>query len=434
MTQSAHAARWIALALLVTTYIFAYLDRQLLGILAQPIKDELHLSDTLLGFLGGGTFAIFYATLGIPVSRLIDRYSRRGIMVVSLASWSLFTALTSTVGSFWQLLLFRIGVAAGEAGCNPSAHSLIADYFPRHLRATAMALYGAAIPVGAGLAMLLGGTIGHAFGWRTAFLAVGIGGVCFAAVLLMFLREPPRGLSEPDRQQREKEDHPSFREVVKQLLARRSYVHKTLGVALLGTSSISGIMWHPALLTRSYGMDLSSVGFSLALILCLGGGGGAIIGGLLADRVHHLGARRQLMLPAWACALCVPLALLAYLGGAIGVVLACIAAITFLHNIQYGPVTSMSTRLAPLRGRGMASGLSMFVTNFIAAGLGAQLVGIFSDLLRPAFAEESLRMALLLTNAAFMAWAGLHYWLAARCVEADLAPLEGSGPDPVAAV
>ncbi|MBV9993734.1 MAG: MFS transporter [Caulobacteraceae bacterium] len=418
---------WFTLALLTLTYVIAYTDRQVLGILVQPIKRELHVSDTALGFLGGTTFALFYASLGVPLARLADHLPRRSVLSAALAAWSVMTGLTALVGNFWQLLVLRIGVAVGEAGCNPSAHSLIADYFPVRQRATALSLYGLGLPFGIGFGMLIGGLTAQHFGWRAAFLFLGAPGLVFALVLRLVLREPRRGLSDAHRADGHADENMPIRQLLSYLLSLRSYVHMTAGVSLQAVAMTAASMWNPAFLMRSYHMSIGAVGVTLALIQCLVGGSGALAGGVLSDRLQRLGASRQLVLLAVASIVACPVAFAAYSGLPAPTVLALIAGAVFLQNIQYGTSTSLSTRLAPLRGRGLITGLSLFTSNLLAALLGAQLVGFMSDLLQPSRGVDSLRYAMGGTAAVFLTWATAHYLLAARAVGDDLKRFEGPG-------
>jgi MFS family permease len=193
------AYRSYVLAVLVIVYTFNFIDRQIIGILAVPIKTELHLSDARLGLMGGAAFAIFYTLLGIPVARLADRVSRTGIMTAALALWSLMTAACGLAQSFPQLFLARMGVGVGEAGGVTPAYSLICDYFPAKERARALSVYSFGIPIGTGLAFMLGGIITSLVNWRVAFFIVGCAGLLITPVLKFTVREPARGRLDESR-------------------------------------------------------------------------------------------------------------------------------------------------------------------------------------------------------------------------------------------
>ena len=190
------AVRNYALSVLVVVYTFNFIDRQILSILLEPIKQDLGLSDSALGMLTGFAFALFYATLGIPIARFADRGNRRNLIALALTIWSGMTALSGVAQNFWHLLLARIGVGVGEAGCSPPAHSMIADYFPAENRATALGIYSLGIPFGILFGFIAGGWLNEFFGWRVAFFVVGIPGLLLALLVRYTLREPPRGMAE----------------------------------------------------------------------------------------------------------------------------------------------------------------------------------------------------------------------------------------------
>src|SRR5215831_3497469 len=184
---------------LFVVYVFSFVDRQILSILNEPIKKEFSLSDSELGLLTGFSFALFYTTFGIPIARLADRSNRVNIISLSLLVWSAFTALTGLARYFWQLLVARLLVGIGEAGCNPPSHSIISDYFDVKRRATALSIYAMGVYGGTFLGLLIGGQIAHRYGWRVAFFIVGVPGVVLALLLKLTVREPPRGFADGAR-------------------------------------------------------------------------------------------------------------------------------------------------------------------------------------------------------------------------------------------
>jgi len=207
----AHAGSHFALALLVVVYTFNFIDRQILSILIEPIKLELGLNDTQMGLLTGFAFALFYATLGIPIARYADRANRRNLIAAALGVWSIMTAVSGLAGNFWHLLIARIGVGVGEAGCSPPAHSIIADYFPAEKRATALGIYSLGIPVGIMFGLFAGGWINEYFGWRIAFFVVGIPGLVLAVIVRFTMREPERGMAEGRVAAAAQQRNPAFR-------------------------------------------------------------------------------------------------------------------------------------------------------------------------------------------------------------------------------
>ena len=273
---------WYALGLLFVVYVFNFIDRSILGILNQPIKEDLGLSDTQMGFLGGVAFAIFYTFVGIPVARLADTSVRRNVVAVSLAIWSGMTVVCGFVLNFWQLLAARIGVAVGEAGGSPPAHSMISDLFPPSRRATALAIYALGIPAGGMLGSLFGGWLNEAFDWRVAFMAVGAPGLLLALLVRFTLREPVRGASEA----RPVADlpPPPVADVFRHLWSRRSFRFMVLGAAFHSFVGYGVGYWIPAFLMRSHGMGTGQIG---TWLFWLGFAGllGTFLGGYLADRL-----------------------------------------------------------------------------------------------------------------------------------------------------
>ena len=226
--------RRYAIGLLFLVYTFNFLDRQIVTILAEPIKRDLQIADWQLGLMTGTAFAIFYCTLGIPIARMAERRNRPWIIGLSLAAWSGFTALCGLAQTFWQLVLARIGVGVGEAGCSPPAHSLIADYTPKEQRASAMALYLMGNPIGALLGVVIGGLVADAFGWRTAFLFVGLPGVLLAFVVVLTLVEPrARKAAAVAREAAQQAPQTSFADVLRVLRRKRTFWLMAMAVSIV---------------------------------------------------------------------------------------------------------------------------------------------------------------------------------------------------------
>lgn len=277
-TSSTDKYRNYTLFILTTVYVFNFVDRQILVILQESIKQELNLSDTQLGLMSGFTFAIFYVSFGIPIARLADKGNRRNIIAVSLTIWSAMTALSGAAQNFIQLLLARIGVGIGEAGGSPPAHSIISDLFPAKKRATALAIYSTGISIGILIGFLLGGWIDQYFGWRTAFLVVGIPGILFALILRFTIKEPPRGLSEKGNAI--VDQHHSMKDVFRLLREKRSFRYIALGAGLAAYVSYTATSWLPPFMARVHGMGSGEIGTWLSLIFGIGSGLGYFMGGV----------------------------------------------------------------------------------------------------------------------------------------------------------
>ena len=265
-TQTTNSIRNYALGILVVVYTFNFIDRQILSILLESIKTDLDLSDTSLGFLTGFAFALFYATLGIPIAKYADKGNRRNLIALSLGIWSFMTALSGLAQNFFHLLFARIGVGVGEAGCSPPAHSMIADYFPANKRSTALGIYSLGIPFGIMFGLFAGGWINEVFGWRLAFFVVGIPGILLAFIFRFTVKEPIRGQAEGKVAS---EKQPSIYETVSYLIKKRSFRHLVFAAALAAFVGYGAITWLPSFFQRSYGMQTSDVGWYLGLILGL---------------------------------------------------------------------------------------------------------------------------------------------------------------------
>ena len=410
------AARRYALGVLVVVYTFNFIDRQILSILLEPIKLDLGLSNTQMGLLAGFAFAAFYATLGIPIARFADRNNRRNLIAVSLAVWSAMTALSGLAMNFWQLLIARIGVGVGEAGCSPSAHSIIADYYPARSRATALGIYSLGIPVGILFGFLAGGWINEFFGWRIAFFVVGLPGLALALLVRYTVAEPARGMAEGRAASVEQ---PGIGETLHYLLSKRSFRHLAFGAALTAFVGYGFVSWMPSFLIRSHGMTTGEIGTWLGLILGIPGGIGIALGGYLADRWGSRDTRWYLWVVAVALLTGTPFAVGVFLAPTATQALLLLMFPVMLGNFYQATTFSQTQGLVALRMRSVAAAVLLFIINIIGLGAGPTIIGIVNDLLLPRFGSEALRYALLLASFVNI-WAALHYYIAGKYLAADL--------------
>lgn len=418
---------WYALGLLFVTYVFNFIDRSILGILAQPIKEDLGLTDTQMGFMGGIAFAIFYTFLGIPIARLADRTVRRNVLAVCVGIWSAMTAVCGLAQNFVQLLLARIGVAVGEAGGSPPAHSMISDLFPPQTRATALAIYALGIPVGSMFGNLAGGWINEAFDWRTAFMVVGLPGIALALIVRFTLREPVRGASE--NLALSDEPPPPVAEVFRYLWAKRSFRYLALGGALHAFVGYGVGFWIPAFFIRTHDMGTAQLGQWL-FFLGFAGMAGTLLGGWMADRLARRDFRWYVWLPGLATALSVPFSAAVYLLPDYRMALLIAIVPGILGSYYLGPTFALTQGLVGLRMRALASSILLFILNLIGMGLGPQATGIISDLLAATpVGSESLRWALLIVLMFNLISTGF-YLLAGRHLREDMA---SRPPDALAA-
>ncbi len=405
-----------ALGVLVVVYTFNFIDRQILSILLEPIKRDLGLSDSALGMLTGFAFALFYATLGIPIARFADRSNRRNLIAWALAIWSAMTAVSGLAQNFWHLLLARIGVGVGEAGCSPPAHSMLADYFPTENRATALGIYSLGIPFGILFGFIAGGWLNEFFGWRVAFFIVGVPGLLLAILVRFTLREPPRGMAEGRVAD---EEQPTIMETFRFLWSKRSFRHMAVGGGLTAFVGYGVITWVPSFLIRSYGMSTGDVGTYLGLILGIPGGIGIALGGYLADRYGAGDTRWYLWIVSVALIASTPLFFGVYLSSTAFASLMFLILPILLGNFYQATTFSQTQGLVSLRMRSVAAAVLLFILNMIGLGAGPQAIGILSDILQPSYGDESLRYALLILSTVQI-WAAYHYYQAGKSLKDDL--------------
>lgn len=410
------AVRNYALSALVVVYTFNFIDRQILSILLEPIKADLGLSDTALGMLTGFAFALFYATLGIPIARYADRSNRRNLISVALTIWSAMTAFSGLAQNFWHLLIARVGVGVGEAGCSPPAHSMIADYFPTENRATALGVYSLGIPFGILFGFLAGGWLNEFFGWRVAFFVVGIPGLLLAILIRFTLREPSRGMAEG---RTDAGEQPSIMETFTYLWRKRTFRHMAFGSALTAFVGYGVVTWIPSFLIRSYGMETGEVGTYLGLILGIPGGIGIALGGYLADRFGNRDTRWYLWIVTASLLLAAPFSIGVYLSDTATWSLLLLIIPVALGNFYQATTFSQTQGLVTLRMRAVAAAVLLFILNIIGLGAGPQFVGLLSDLLRESYGDESLRYSLLIFSFVNL-WAAYHYYAAGKTLKAEL--------------
>ena len=300
-TPTAHA--YYVLAMLFLVLATSLIDRNILGILLEDIKADLQISDTQLGLLTGPAFAVTNAIAGIPLARLADRWSRRGIVAWGLLAWSVLTALQGLTRTFGMLLLARIGVGIGEASTGPSAHSLISDYFPMRQRATAISVYTIGGHMGVWFAFLVGGWLSDAYSWRTALVAVGLPGIILSVLFRFTVREPVRGAIEG---QADTGEAVPFMALLRVLGGKPTFRHLTMALPLFVCASYVLNIWGPAFLIRTHGLTKSEIGLWFGLVVGVGGGVGSIVGGLLSDRLARRDRRWYAWLPALATLAAVP--------------------------------------------------------------------------------------------------------------------------------
>jgi MFS family permease len=400
--------RWakpqLILSILLLAYIFNFLDRTILSILAGPIIADLKLTDTQFGVLSGPPFAILYSLLGIPFAYLADRTGRSRVIAAALALWSAFTALCGSAAGFWQFFLFRMGVGVGEAGGVAPSYALIADYFPPSRRARALAIFSLGIPIGSAAGTMIGAFLAALIDWRAAFLVMGIAGLILAPIMLIAVRDPARPAHQDGRLWQ------AF-----PLVARKSSFWLLAFAA--SSSSLAGyglLAWTPSVLERSFGLGLVQRGEFMASLLFLGGGLGVFGGGWLADRLGVVDRRWYARLPAIAWLVTAPTFALGLLAPGLWTAWPLLLVPNALNILWLGPVVTAVQHLVPQRMRATASASFLLINNLIGLGIGPYLIGAISDGLKGAYGADSLRYAAVAVTSFYVLAALLMFFAAKR--------------------
>ena len=432
-------------------YTFNFIDRMVIVTLGQAIKVDLQITDAQLGLLQGLAFAVFFTTLGIPLARLAERFSRVNIIAICLALWSGMTVLCGTAANYTQLFLYRMGVGVGEAGCSPPAHSLITDLYAPGSRATALSIYSLGIPLGMMFGAMAGGWIADELGWRQAFVIVGLPGVVLAVLFKMVVKEPQRGLAD-DVCADMATATPPLGEVVRKLFGNTSFVHMLAGATLItfvayGTGTFTQPYFH-----RAFGLSYTQVGLIFGLIGGAATAAGIILGGFASDWAGKRALRWYALIPGFSVLLAAPCYILAFTRDSAQLAVASMVLPMLLHYVYFGPTLGVMHNLVSARMRATATALFIFVVNLIGFGAGPYVTGRLNDYfaerefmralggsfvqscpggIAPAgsddvLVQECARSGVLGTRAgivlvsAVLVWGALHYFLAARTLRRDL--------------
>jgi len=413
---SASYKRYV-LGILTFVYTLNFLDRIVIVLLLQPIKEDLHLSDTQLGFVTGIAFGLFYATLGLPIARWADRGDRSKITAIAIGLWGGTVMLCLIVTNFIQLVVARIAAAVGEAGCMPPTYSLVGDYFPAPgERARAMGIYWLASPLSSLVGFVVAGWLNERFGWRDTFFVMGIPGLLAAALVRLTIVEPR---VYGGRAQVSERHLPRMVNVLRALWRQRSSRHLILATTLLWTMGLGLAPWYAAFMMRSHGMGTAELGTWLGTIFGLGGTVGTLSGGYVAGRWLIQDERGQMRMTAVVIASLVPCFVMFLLLPQKHQALIALMPLAVVFPFFFGPTYALMQRLVVDEMRATTLAVVMLLANLIGMGIGPQLVGIVSDLLMPLLGSDSLRYAMLAMS--FVAlWAAYHFWQVGRTVKEDL--------------
>ncbi|KQM54448.1 MFS transporter [Sphingomonas sp. Leaf208] len=400
----------IVLAMLTFVYVLNFLDRQLLGILAKPIQDSLHITDGQLGLIGGLYFAMFYCFIAIPVSWLADRTSRVGVLTLACAIWSAATIACGMVRTYPQLVVARMTVGFGEAGGVPPSYALITDIFPPGRRGVAFGIYNLGPPIGAALGIALGATIAAMFDWRDAFVAIGIVGILAAAALPFVIPEPVRGAADPGASNLS--DKAPFWATL-----RAFFVNPVMTLAAFGSGATQFVTYGLGnfavlFLIREKGMTLPEIAFWYALAIVIGMGGGMIASGRIIDRFARRSRRVFAIAPAVSLAISMPFYVAFVWAPTWPLALALLTVVMFFNYFYLScSVTLVQEEAAPNQ-RVLAGALLLLVMNFIGLGLGPTWVGAASDHFSAGGATNPLQLALYTLAPFYVIAIGLFLWLA----------------------
>lgn len=383
--------RYFVVWVLAIVYTLNFLDRQIVAILAEPIRTDLGLSDTQLGMLGGIAFAAFYTTFGLPVAWLADRANRVWIISGACALWSLFTTLCGTATNFAQMALFRMGVGIGEAGGSPPSYSLISDYFPPHQRGTGLAIYSLGVPMGSMIGAFAAGRIAEAYDWRTAFFAMGLPGLVMAVVVMLVIREPKRGALDAYAEgATSHEPAPPLFKAIGGFFQQRTLVLVAISSALSAFVGYAGLNWNAPFLIRVKGMTLGEVATYYSLVLGITGMIGTFGAGWLVDKLSQRDRRWFSWVPAIAFTITIPFWVGIIVAPTWQLTLACIAIPALLNNMYLAPaLTVVQNAVSPAR-RTISGAVLLFVLNLVGLGVGPVYVGRISDWAKAEYGDASL--------------------------------------------
>ncbi len=379
------------LLLLTLINTLNYLDRGIFSAVLQSIKSEMRLSDTSIGLVAGFAFFLFYSILGMPIAYLADRYSRRNIIAIGLAVWSVMTSLTGLAANLWQLALTRFLMGAGEASSLAPSNALVSDLYPRQRRSFVLGILATGSTFGVSLAYLVGGWMNQHYGWRSAFFVAGLPGILLAILFLLTVREPARGMHE----KAESLEKSTFAETILFLARSKAYIFVMIGFGIMGISVHAKSVWSAAFLIRVHHLNSSSAGTLIAIgqLLTLPG---YLAGGALAERLGRRDERWKVWVPTLGYVLSVPATILFLLANTSGALFAGLLLSSFFGSLHFGPVLAVCMNVAKVRMRALSTATLMFFGNLIGQIIGPLGVGYLNDIMTSAFGDLAIRYSMSL--------------------------------------
>lgn len=461
------------LGILLTVYIFNFIDRTIINILTEPIKESFGVEDWQMGLLGGPAFAILYTFVGIPIARFSEKHHRVWIIAGSVFLWSLMTVLCGFATSFIALFIFRIGVSIGEAGCSPPANSLIADYFVPAERSTAVSVYALGIPLGGMVAYVFGGYIVGSLdgpiigallaswnwtwavnaldwqnieGWRVAFAVVGVPGLIVAAIVKLTIAEPPRGYTDPAEMQNR--EQVGFREVLRILSQKPAYWHVTMGVTIASFVNYGVGQFFVSFLIRTHELSIFDASVKIAMALAVMAAIGTYMSGYLADRYAQRFPKALALIPMFALIGVIPMHVTGYLAESLWLAVPLMMVGQMLLYTYLCPLYAVPSGVVDSRMRATAVAVTLFIVNLLGYGLGPPLIGGLSTILNATFLSgldpaltleackasnltaaaqgacdtanaDGLRWSMVLFKCLYL-WAIFHFYMASRTIQRDM--------------
>ena len=399
--------RWLVLLVLTSLIMLNYLDRFVIAILLQPIKVEMGLSDGQIGLLTGAAFAILYAGMALPIARLAEQKNRAIILALSVVVWSVGAAACGLAGSFLALLLARAFVGAGEAGAMAPSHSIIADIFPVKQRGTAMALLTTGGAIGAACSPLLGGMLLTLFDWRGAFFVLGLAGAPLALVVVLIVRDPPRGFSDGLSPEISSSETQSIGPSLRTLFSKASFGWITAGLSIMALGHYGLLLWTPSLLMRSFGWTATATGVAITLYQGLPALAGSLFGGLLADMLYRRDRRWLTRIPMLSALIAGPFVVFFATVKSPEMALFALIIPSLATGLYLAPCYAAFQNLTPAHLRTTAAAIAVVCVTIVGAGLGPLLIGGISDVLSTHFGAQGLRYSMLSPAPVFLGAAAM---------------------------
>jgi len=405
--------KWYVLTILTIVYIFNFIDRQIINIIAEDVKRDLDLSDTQLGMMTGLAFSLFYSIMAIPISRFADKGVRKNVLAICLGIWSVMTAVSGMVTNFTQMFLARMGVGLGEAGGVPTSYSLISDVFPANQRGKAMSFFMMGTSFGIFIAFVGGGYMLVNFGWRMSLFVVGVPGIIFAFLVWLTIKEPLKGAY--DNVKNIDQAAPTFKEIFQTAIRKKTFIYITLAKTFLVGASYSINAFIAAFFIRLHNLPKGELFFKLGITVLIGGIIGGLLGGYFSDKLGKKDIRWYAWIGVVGNLLCIIPHYLYFTSQNVTVAIVMFGIIAITTLLSGGPAVAVMQSVVRADMRAGVAAIYLLISNLIGLGLGPLSIGMLSDYFEPTYGQEAIRYALMFTfipialSTLFFYLAGIHY-------------------------